>query len=184
MIRERKTSRRRRYRRVPTTYTPSGPGKVRLRASAAPDGDDHLQGTRNVRVTPACARDQVDIGNATEIIRSPVEQLQKVFLERRADHRPAAEAHDGHARRHAAAIGKPANQRADRRDITQSQSATADHAVAQVQQPQLVRRIPAAPTRNHRPSRRPLPRPPFADRRVPATCRRTPPTAPETQSPR
>src|SRR5690606_7005107 len=52
--------------------------------------------------------------------------------------RPAAEAHDRHARRESATIGKPLDKRAYRRDVPQTESASADDAVTEIEQPQLV----------------------------------------------
>ena len=52
-------------------------------------------------------------------------------------HRAAAKAHYRNARRHPASIGKPTNQRTNGRDIPESQSATADYPVTEVNQPQL-----------------------------------------------
>ena len=58
--------------------------------------------------------------------------------ERRADHGAAAEAHDGHAGRHAAAIGKPLDQGRDRRDVAKPETDAADDAGPEPHQPKLV----------------------------------------------
>jgi len=59
--------------------------------------------------------------------------------ERRADHGAAAETHDGHAGRHAAAIREPFHQGRDRRDVTEAKPDAADHARPDPEEPQLMR---------------------------------------------
>src|SRR5215467_13061610 len=56
----------------------------------------------------------------------------------RADESTTAESHDGHAGRHAGAIRKPSHQSRNRRNVTQTEPATANHAVAKVDDPKLV----------------------------------------------
>ena len=56
----------------------------------------------------------------------------------RADHGAAAEAHDGHAGRHAAAVGKPFDQGRDGGDVAESEAAAADDAGAEPHQPKLM----------------------------------------------
>ena len=58
--------------------------------------------------------------------------------ERRADHRAAAKPHDRESRRHAAPIGEPLDERRHRRDVAQTQPASADDAGTQPQQPDLM----------------------------------------------
>ena len=58
--------------------------------------------------------------------------------ERRADHGAAAEAHDGHAGRHAAPVGEPLDERRDRRDVAEAQADAADHAGAEPHEPKLM----------------------------------------------
>ena len=58
--------------------------------------------------------------------------------ERRADHRAAAESHDGETGRHAATIRKPLDERRHGRDVTETQSASAEHARPEPEQPDLV----------------------------------------------
>ena len=72
-----------------------------------------------------------DRGRCLEIIH---QQIGK----RSADHRAAAEAHDRHAGRHAAPVGKPFDQRRHRRDVAEAKTDAADHAGAEPHQPQLV----------------------------------------------
>ena len=60
--------------------------------------------------------------------------------QRRADHRAAAIAHDRKARRHAAPVGEPFDQRGDRRDVAQSLADAADEAAAQIDEPELMDR--------------------------------------------
>ena len=72
-----------------------------------------------------------DIGRGLEVVHQDVG-------ERRADHGAAAEAHDGHAGRHAAAVGKPFDQRRHRRDVAEAETDAADHAGAEPHQPELV----------------------------------------------
>ncbi len=52
--------------------------------------------------------------------------------------RAAAEAHDGHAGGHAGPVGEPGDQRLDRRDIADAEAAAADHAIAEIDDPELV----------------------------------------------
>ena len=59
--------------------------------------------------------------------------------ERRTDHRAAAKAHDRRARRHARPVRKPFDQRRDRRDVTDAETDPADHAVAEIDEPQQMR---------------------------------------------
>src|SRR5215468_5252867 len=58
--------------------------------------------------------------------------------EGRADHGAAAEAHDGHAGRHAAAVREPFDEGRDRRDVAEAEAAAADDARAKPHQPKLV----------------------------------------------
>jgi len=64
--------------------------------------------------------------------------IDQAVRERRADHCAAAEAHDCEARRHAAAVREPLDQRRDGRDVAEPQSDAADDARAEPQQPDLV----------------------------------------------
>src|ERR671919_3025145 len=50
----------------------------------------------------------------------------------------AAKSHNGHPGRHARAIGKPFHQSRNRRDVTQTKPATANHPVTKIDDPQLV----------------------------------------------
>ena len=72
-----------------------------------------------------------DVGRRLEIVHQQVG-------ERRADHRAAAEAHDRHAGRHAAAVRKPFDQRRHRRDVAEPEPDAADHAGAEPHQPELM----------------------------------------------
>ena len=67
-----------------------------------------------------------------------LEVLHQHHRERRRDQGAAAEAHDGHARGHAGAIREPLDQRRYRRDVADAEPAAAQHAVAQIEQPQLM----------------------------------------------
>lgn len=58
--------------------------------------------------------------------------------QRGTDKCPAAEAHDGHPRGHARAVGKPLDERRDRRDVAQSKADATQDAVAQIEDPELV----------------------------------------------
>jgi hypothetical protein len=64
------------------------------------------------------------------------EQFHQFLRQRRADERPAAEAHDRHARRHAGAVGEPLHQCRDRRDVAEAQADAADEAIAKPDQPE------------------------------------------------
>src|SRR6185503_17237095 len=67
-----------------------------------------------------------------------VKQTQEIALQRSADDRAAAEAHDCHAGRHAAPVGEPADQRADGGDVAQAEPAAPDHAVAEIHERELM----------------------------------------------
>src|SRR5204862_7071464 len=64
--------------------------------------------------------------------------LHQKLGERVADHGAAANPHDGEPRGHAAAIGKPFDERRDGRDVAEAEAAAADHARAEIQQPDLM----------------------------------------------
>ena len=57
----------------------------------------------------------------------------------------AAEAHDRHAGRHAGPVGKPFDQRRYRRNVADAEADAADHAVAEIDEPELM-----DPTRRRR----------------------------------
>ena len=106
-----------------------------------------------------------------------LEVIHQHIGERRADHRAAAEAHDRHAGRHAAAVGKPFDQRRDRRNVAEPEADAADHAGAEPEQPELVDGDAEAPrSGSRRPSTAPRRRRPCAARRAPASRRTAPPT--------
>ena len=65
--------------------------------------------------------------------------LHQQHRQRRRNQRAAAETHDGHARRHARAVGKPFDQGRYRRDVADAEAAASQHAVAQVEQPELMK---------------------------------------------
>ena len=67
-----------------------------------------------------------------------LELVHQEGRERRADHGAAAEAHDGHAGRHAAPVGEPFDERRDRRDVAEAEADAADDARAEPHQPQLM----------------------------------------------
>src|SRR5690606_22280210 len=81
-----------------------------------------------------------DLVGRPEILRRAVKRPDQKLLQRRADHRTAAEPHDRHAGRHAAAVREPANQRADGRNVAETETASSNHAVAEVYEPELVPR--------------------------------------------
>ena len=58
--------------------------------------------------------------------------------QRCADHRAAAEAHDGQTGGEAAAIGEPLDQRGHRRDVAEAETDAAEHPIAEIDQPYLV----------------------------------------------
>ena len=87
------------------------------------DEIDHAQGGEGFP--------HADIGRGLEVVDQEIGQ-------RRADHGAAAEAHDGHAGRHAAAVREPFDQRRDRRDVAEAKADAADHAGAQPHDPELV----------------------------------------------
>src|SRR5215467_9193572 len=56
----------------------------------------------------------------------------------RADKGTSAKSHNGHACRHARPIGKPFHQSRNRRNVTEAEPATADHAITKIDDPKLV----------------------------------------------
>src|SRR4030095_4274656 len=68
----------------------------------------------------------------------------------RADKGATAKSHDGHACRHARAIGEPSHQSRNRRNEPQPERATANHAVAKIDDPKLV--PPNAKSRDDKPA--------------------------------
>ncbi len=90
--------------------------------------------------------------------------------ERRADHGAAAETHDGHAGRHAAAIREPFHQGRDRRDVAEAKPDAAEHAGADPQEPELMGDdTDGAEHQGRRTSTTPRRRRPCADRRARAS---------------
>ena len=65
---------------------------------------------------------------------------QERVRQRRRDQRSAAEAHDRQARGQPGTVGKPLDQRRDRRDVADPQADAAEHSVAGVDDPQLLGR--------------------------------------------
>ena len=101
--------------------------------------------------------DEIDRGHGEEglphahRIRS-LETVHQQIGEGSPDHGAPAKAHDGHARGHAAAVGKPFDERRNRRDVADSQSDAADDSQTQPHDPKLMldhakggERHPAAP---------------------------------------
>ena len=85
---------------------------------------DHAEARRRLPSTPTC----VGVENL----------LHQPDRERRGDERAAAEAHDRHAGRHAGPVGEPFDQGRDRRDVAEPEADAAEHAVAEIDDPQLV----------------------------------------------
>ena len=104
-----------------------------------------------------------DIGRGLEVVDQQIGQ-------RRADHGAAAEAHDRHAGRHAAAVREPFDQRRDRRDVAEAKADAADHAGTEPHDPELMDvNAEGADRRDRRPSTTPQRRRPCAGRRVRAS---------------
>ena len=85
-----------------------------LRHLVGADDDHFAQFSADFREAPACPGNQVELGYRPQVFRRPVEILDKILLQGRADHGAAAETHDRHARGHAAPVREPADQCADR----------------------------------------------------------------------
>ncbi len=62
----------------------------------------------------------------------------KIAGERAADHRPAAEAHDGKPGSEARAVGEPFDQRRDRRDVAEPKADPANDSIAKIDKPELM----------------------------------------------
>ena len=75
---------------------------------------------------------------STDRIGAAAKAVHQDGGKRRADHGAAAEAHDGHAGRHAAAVGEPLDEGRDRRDVAEAEADAADDAGADPHQPELV----------------------------------------------
>ena len=103
---------------------------------AGDDDLDHL--AVDLGEALAALGDELDGAFRAEVGRCLIEQAEQILLDRRCDHRATAEAHDGHAGRHAAPIREPANERRDWRDVAKAEPAAANDAIAQIDQPQLV----------------------------------------------
>ena len=58
--------------------------------------------------------------------------------QRRGDEGAAAKTHDRHSGRHAWAVGKPFDQGRHRRDVADTEPAAAEHAVAEIDEPDIV----------------------------------------------
>ena len=69
-----------------------------------------------------------DMARGAEFAHQPHRQ-------RRGDEGAAAEAHDGHAGRHAGPIREPFDQRRDRRNVADAEAAAAEHAIAEINEP-------------------------------------------------
>lgn len=74
------------------------------------------------------------LGNAD--MRRGRELTHQPHRQWRGDEGAAAEAHDGHARRHARTVGEPFNQRRNRRDVADTERDAAEHAVAEINEPE------------------------------------------------
>ncbi len=110
--------------------TPGKPSKI---VAAHRHDFDHF--AADAREPPTCFGDDLHRSRRTQIVRRPEEDIDQRRLERRPQHRAAAEAHDREPRGHALAVG--ADQRAHGRDVAKPEAAAADDAVAEIQQPQL-----------------------------------------------
>ncbi len=75
---------------------------------------------------------------ATPTWCSRPEDAHQPHRKRRGDEGAAAEAHDGHAGRHAGAVREPFDQRRDRRDVADAERDAAEHAVAEIDDPEIV----------------------------------------------
>ena len=65
-------------------------------------------------------------------------RVEERVRQRPGDERAAAEAHDRQAGGQARTVREPLDQRRDRRDVADAEADAADHAVAEVDEPQLV----------------------------------------------
>ena len=100
-------------------------------------------GRQAVAEGPAKHEHEIDDAHGDEGLPHPGRGWRGVVVhqhggEGRADHGAAAEAHDGHAGRHAAAVREPFYQGRDRRDVAEAETAAADDARAKPHQPKLV----------------------------------------------
>ena len=114
-----------------------------LLGPGSPPGRFPIRGRHPVAEGPGHHGDEVDDPHGHEGLPHPNrrgsgEVAHEDVGQRRSDHGATAEPHDGHARRHAAPVGKPLDQGADRRDVAQPQPAAADDARAEPEQPDLV----------------------------------------------
>ena len=101
--------------------------------------NDHLdRPPGDLRKPPAAFRDQRYRIDAPQVLRRLVEESEQVLLDRRADDRSAAKAHDRQARGHAAPVRKPPDERRHRRDVPDAKAASAQDAVPQIDHPKFV----------------------------------------------
>ena len=77
------------------------------------------------------------------VVATP-DALHQAHVEVAGDEGAAAEAHDGHAGGHAAPVGKPLHERADRRDVAEPAADAADDAHAEEDEDALAQRQPDA----------------------------------------
>src|SRR5262249_1360010 len=59
--------------------------------------------------------------------------------ERRGDESTTTKTHDRHASRHPGSVGEPFDQGRDRRDVADAKPAAAEYAIAEVDEPQIMR---------------------------------------------
>jgi hypothetical protein len=108
-------------RRRPAFRSPAG--RRQPIAERADHHEKEVDGTHDEECLP-----RPDRGRRLEIIHQQI-------CKRSADHRAAAEAHDSHAGRHAAPVGKPFDQSRHRRDVAETKPDAADHTGAEPHQP-------------------------------------------------
>ena len=76
-------------------------------------------------------------GGDADVVCRP-EYAHQPHRKRGGDEGAAAEAHDGHAGRHARPVGEPFDQGRDRRDVADAEPAAAKHAITEIDDPEIV----------------------------------------------
>jgi hypothetical protein len=122
---------------------PRVPGRSRAcpPAASSPPGSIRRRQPVGQARRPSSPRSRSRPSRRTSPTRPPTSAWRSAHQpvrQRRADHGAAAEAHDRQARGHAAPVGKPLDERRDRRDVAEPEAAPANDARPEPQQPHLV----------------------------------------------
>ena len=113
---------------------------LRVPALGPPAVGGQPHGERAERHHREVDRRQAQEGGRDRVRRRRPERVEQRVGERRRDERAAAEAHDRQPGGQAGTVGEPLDQRRDGRDVADPEADAAEHAVAEVDEPELVER--------------------------------------------